>query len=140
MNRSKQIVTAVLVAFGALIVIAFVMNNLAPSPVSAAKAHCVQQGWADHELSLSGFETSAKISGSNGTVRFNATSQDQKMMIRIKLRKALFATKWHIVGYDETDIEKGPADGTEPRICCGGFTGTQRFSLHSRVAYLTTKA
>ena len=69
MKKLKLILSAVLFVFGVLVVCAFVMNNLAPSPVAAAKAHSVQQGWTDNELSLLGFETSAKIAGSQGTVR-----------------------------------------------------------------------
>ena len=106
MNKAKRIVTAVLIAFGALLAAAFVMNNLAPSPVSAARAHCLEQGWEEHELSLSGFETSARISGSNGTVRFTGTREDQMMSVRIDLQKRLFGTAWRIVGYDETAVEE----------------------------------
>jgi hypothetical protein len=110
MNKAKHLFTTVLVVFGALLVGAFVMSNIAPSPVSAAKDHCVQQGWGEHELSLSGFETSARISGSEGTVRFIGDKTDQRITILVELRKGLFAPKWRIVEYDETEIDDEPRD------------------------------
>ena len=106
MNRWKQIAKVALVAFGLLLFAAFVMNNLAPSPVKAAKSHCLQKGWTDDQLSLSGFDTSARITGSNGTVQFTANRNNKQTRIHVALRKELFATKWQVVAYEATDLDE----------------------------------
>ena len=106
MKKLTLIPSAVLFVFGVLLVCLFVMNNLAPSPVTAAKAHSVEQGWSDNELSLLEFETSAKMSGSQGTVRLKGSKSNRQEIIRVELRKSLFATKWQVVDYDESRVEE----------------------------------
>tara|TARA_R110002072_G_scaffold13481_1_gene56648 strand:+ start:78796 stop:79140 length:345 start_codon:yes stop_codon:yes gene_type:complete len=106
MKKLKLILSAVLFVFGVLITCTFVINNLAPSPVTAAKAHSVEQGWTDNELSLLGFETSAKVSGSEGTVRLKGNKPDRQETIRVELRKPLFATTWQVVKYDESRVDE----------------------------------
>ena len=114
MKKLKLVLSAVLFIFGVVVVCAFVMNNLAPSPVTAAKAHTVAQGWADNELSLLGFETSARIAGSQGTVRLKGNKPNRQETIRVELRKALFATKWQVVEYNESHVEEDRPENTKP--------------------------
>ncbi|TWT47922.1 hypothetical protein Pla22_51980 [Rubripirellula amarantea] len=102
MKYLKLILASGLFVFGGLLVCAFAMTNLAPSPVTAAKAHSIEHGWAADELTLTGFETSAKISGSNGTVLLKGEKPDRQNRICVELRKPLFATGWQVVGYDES--------------------------------------
>ncbi|TWT55155.1 hypothetical protein Pla22_28090 [Rubripirellula amarantea] len=114
MKKLTLILSAVLFVFGALLASAFVMNNFAPSPVTAAKDHSVDQGWAENELSLLSFETSSKIAGSQGTVRLKGSKPNRQETIRVELRKSLFGPKWQVVEYSASLVEEDSPEDARP--------------------------
>ena len=103
MKRAKQLVLTGLVALGLLLIAAFVMNNLAPSPVAAAKRHCIEQGWNEGALLLIDYHSSAKLGGSKATVHFSLNDSNRNQTIQVELRKGVFDTKWNIEDFSLPD-------------------------------------
>jgi len=99
MKRAKQIVMLGLLALGLLLIAAFVMNNLAPSPIGAAKRHCIERGLNERALSLKDYHSSAKLGGVEATVQFSLNATNQKQTVQIELKKPLFHTKWKITDF-----------------------------------------
>ena len=62
-----------------------------------------------------GYETTVELGGSKGTVRLKANKRKRQKIIRVELRKGAFATKWHVVGYDESDVVNDPSDNARSR-------------------------
>lgn len=108
MKPVKKILLIGLCVFGALIVVAFVMNNLAPNPVSAANEHSIEQGWSEESLSLKEYRSSAKIGGSTATVHLVAKKGDIEQTLRVELRKSLFGTSWKVTAFDGSPEHEDP--------------------------------
>jgi len=88
-----------LLVLGLLLITAFVMNNLAPNPVGAAKRYCIERGLNERALSLLDYHSSAKLGGAKATVQFSLNDTNQNQTVRIELKKALFQTKWKIIDF-----------------------------------------
>lgn len=103
MNRARRVIGALALAFGSLLLLAFILNNVTPSPVAAAKSACVELGWSEDQLELRGFQTSAKITGSTGSVDFNVDNQGEAKLIRVTLQKPLYSFRWNVLTCQEVE-------------------------------------
>ena len=101
MKRNLSIVAIVLVAVVLVMLTTLGMNPFGPSPVDAAMAKCVEQGWQKGDLAVLGVKTSGGILGSSGHVEFQSKNQNPAKTIRVELQKSLFSLNWKVVDYDE---------------------------------------
>lgn len=105
MNLTKRIIGALTLAFGSLLVLAFILNNVSPSPVTVARSVCGELGWPEEQLELRAFRTSARITGSKGSVDFTVDNEGETKLIRVTLQKPLYSFRWNVLTCEEVKDE-----------------------------------
>lgn len=66
----------------------------AGSPVAAATAKTVAEGWQEQDLGQLGIQTSYAFFGSTGQVEFYVKNSKPAKIIQVKLRRPIYSSKW----------------------------------------------